>query len=72
MCKFTKSYDERYDRIMNEPIWPSRLMFNASMMYRKSVEDGDKLIVLGWWSVTTSRHINYAASQLGLTKIDKL
>lgn len=39
MCKFTKSYDERYDRIMNEPIWPSRLMFNASMMYRKSVED---------------------------------
>ena len=21
---------------------------------------------LGWWSVTTSKHINYAASQLGL------
>ena len=34
--------------------------------------DGDKLIVLGWWSVTTSRHINYAARELGLTKIDKL
>ena len=22
---------------------------------------------LGWWSVTTQRHINYAADQLGLT-----
>ena len=28
--------------------------------------DGDKLIQLGWWSVTTQKHINYAANQLNL------
>ena len=28
------------------------------------------LVQLGWWSVTTQRHINYAASQLGL-KLDR-
>jgi len=27
----------------------------------------DTLNQLGWWSVTTQRHINYAASELGLT-----
>ena len=26
----------------------------------------DKLIVLGWWSVTTSKHINYVAKELDL------
>jgi hypothetical protein len=26
----------------------------------------DKLIVLGWWSVTTSKHINYVARELDL------
>ncbi len=25
-----------------------------------------KLIVLGWWSVTTSKHINYVARELDL------
>ena len=36
--------------------------------------DGDKLVVLspGWWSVTTSKHINYAASELGLTRVNTL
>jgi len=29
----------------------------------------DKLIVLGWWSVTTSKHINYVARELGLDVI---
>ena len=29
------------------------------------VED-TKLVQLGWWSVTTQKHINYAAQQLGL------
>lgn len=28
---------------------------------------GDKLIQHGYWSVTTQKHINYAATQLGLT-----
>ncbi len=26
----------------------------------------DKLLVLGWWSVTTSKHINYVARELNL------
>jgi len=30
----------------------------------------DKLIQHGWWSVTTQKHINYVANELGL-KIDK-
>lgn len=31
--------------------------------------DGDKLNQLGWWSVTTQKHINYVAHYLGLTLI---
>lgn len=26
----------------------------------------DELEVLGWWSQTTTKHINYAANELGL------
>ena len=29
--------------------------------------EGSKLIQLGWWSVTTQKHINYVASELNLT-----
>lgn len=28
-----------------------------------------KLIIHGWWSVTTSKHINYVAAELGLSKV---
>ena len=30
---------------------------------------GDELHQLGYWSVTTQKHINYVASELGLTLI---
>ena len=30
--------------------------------------EGDTLRVLGYWSQTTSKHINYVAAQLGLKK----
>ena len=30
---------------------------------------GANLIQLGWWSVTTQKHINYAANQLNLNLI---
>jgi len=30
-----------------------------------------KLYIHGWWSVTTSKHINYVASEYGLTKEEK-
>jgi hypothetical protein len=30
---------------------------------------GDELHQLGWWSVTTQKHINYAAKELGLELI---
>ena len=29
--------------------------------------NGAELEVLGYWSMTTTKHINYAASELGLT-----
>ena len=32
--------------------------------------EGNKLIQHGWWSVTTQKHINYVANELGL-EIDK-
>ena len=28
--------------------------------------DGTQLIQLGWWSVTTQKHINYVANEFGL------
>jgi hypothetical protein len=31
--------------------------------------DGNALRQLGWWSVTTQKHINYVANQLDLTLI---
>ena len=31
--------------------------------------DNTELHQLGWWSVTTQKHINYAANELGLTLI---
>tara|TARA_B110000285_G_scaffold203670_1_gene239998 strand:+ start:23818 stop:23997 length:180 start_codon:yes stop_codon:yes gene_type:complete len=33
--------------------------------------EGTQLIQLGWWSVTTQKHINYVSNELelGLTKI---
>ena len=30
----------------------------------------DKLHIFGWWSPTTSKHINYVADYYNLTKID--
>ena len=33
--------------------------------------DGCILIVLGYWSKTTTKHINYAAKELGLTIVNK-
>ena len=30
---------------------------------------GNQLIQLGWWSVTTQKHINYVANDLSLTLI---
>ena len=33
--------------------------------------NGDYLEKLGWWSMTTSKHTNYVASELGLTVREK-
>ena len=33
--------------------------------------EGDRLRQLGWWSVTTQKHINYAAKELGLELVHK-
>ncbi len=29
----------------------------------------DELIIHGWWSITTSKHVNYVANELGLEKV---
>ena len=34
--------------------------------------EGDCLVQLGWWSVTTQKHINYAANQLNLKLIKQV
>ncbi len=34
-----------------------------------AVIKGDQLIQLGWWSVTTQKHINFAAKELNLNLI---
>ena len=34
--------------------------------------DGNKLHELGWWSVTTQKHINYVAKELNLQLIKSL
>ena len=31
--------------------------------------EGDTLRILGYWSKTTSKHVNYVASELGLKKV---
>ena len=31
--------------------------------------EGENLLQLGWWSVTTQKHINYIANQLNLNLI---
>jgi hypothetical protein len=31
--------------------------------------EGDNLIQLGWWSMTTQKHINYVARELNLNLI---
>jgi hypothetical protein len=36
------------EQIMNAPVWPSRLIFNASLLYRKKLKDltDDELLVV--------------------------
>lgn len=45
-----------------------RIIGNNVYSYNTNVATivNDKLIVLGWWSVTTSKHINYVARELDL------
>jgi len=48
------------------------LVINSDGTFLKSYEtlvakvNGQELEVLGYWSQTTSKHINYAAKELGL------
>ena len=32
---------------------------------------GNQLVVHGWWSVTTSKHVNYVAKELRLTVVQE-
>ena len=48
-----------------------RVKGNFVISYTTKVAEikGNELHQLGWWSITTQKHINYAASELGLTLI---
>ena len=45
-----------------------RIIGNDVYSYNTNVATiiNNKLLVLGWWSVTTSKHINYVARELDL------
>ena len=44
-------------------------VYSYSTRVAKIVDDA--IHVFGWWSRTTSKHINYVADYYNLTKIDK-
>ena len=46
-----------------------KVIGNAVFSYTNHVAtiEGDTLKQLGWWSVTTQKHINYVAKELNLT-----
>tara|TARA_R110002124_G_scaffold161236_1_gene328518 strand:+ start:643 stop:837 length:195 start_codon:yes stop_codon:yes gene_type:complete len=48
-----------------------RMMGNDVWSYTTIVarQDGEDLKQLGWWSVTTQKHINYVANYLNLNLI---
>ena len=48
-----------------------KLVGNQVISYTTHVAtiEGDTLRILGTWSKTTTKHVNYVAAQLGLTKI---
>jgi len=58
MRKFNK-YKENLRRVGND-IW-------SYSTHVATIEYPGKLIQHGWWSVTTQKHINYVANELGLT-----
>lgn len=52
------------------PKYKENLSYDSSYIYSYDTKvgkiDGNKLIELGKWSSTTSKHVNYAARELGL------
>jgi hypothetical protein len=59
---------------MNFPKYKKNLSKDGDKVYSYNTHvatiSRDKLIVHGYWSVTTSKHVNYVANYYGLTKID--
>jgi len=54
--------------------YKTNLSYDTEWVYsyktRVAKIDTPYLVKLGYWSVTTSKHINYAARELGLTVIE--
>jgi hypothetical protein len=59
MIKFPK-YKENL-RMIGDEVWS----YSTNVAKR----EGNNLRVLGWWSRTTTKHVNYVANELGLTLI---
>ena len=48
-------------RVVNNQVW--------SYTTHVATIQGSNLLVLGYWSQTTTKHINYVANEFGLTQI---
>lgn len=75
----TEIFNSDYQGILGNPINARfekyrqnlRREGNFIISYTTKVAEikGNELHQLGWWSVTTQKHINYAANELGLTLV---
>ena len=57
-------FKRKFDKYLQNLEYDSSYIYSYGTKVAKI--DGDNLVKLGYWSPTTSKHINYAASQLGL------
>jgi len=67
--------EQNFDLVINKlPRYKQNLCLINNNVYSYSTNvariKGDNLIVLGYWSPTTSKHINYVAKYLNLKLID--
>lgn len=61
---------KKYQQNLSIIRWDGRDWIQSYTTRVAEIDYGTKTAkVLGYWSMTTSKHINYACAELGLTKI---
>jgi len=61
---------EKYKQNLSLEWLPSGQYVRSYETYVAKIE-GNLLIELGWWSVTTQKHINYVAKELNLKLVKR-